>query len=93
MGIVYAAYDTVLDRRIAVKILPSRLADEAAKQRLLREAQAMARLSHPHVATVFDAGRRREGRAAVLEARQGLSEVGDRAADDLAATDDWLSAH
>ena len=57
MGIVYAAYDSVLDRKIALKILRHDLAGLASEARLLREAQAMARLSHPNVAAVHDAGR------------------------------------
>ncbi|KFE61102.1 serine/threonine-protein kinase [Hyalangium minutum] len=61
MGVVYAAYDPELDRRIALKLvhseaLPEDSREEAAS-RLLREAQALARLSHPHVVTVFDGGR------------------------------------
>jgi tetratricopeptide (TPR) repeat protein len=56
MGVVYAAYDPTLDRRIALKILSRAGASDSANQRLLREAQAMARLNHPHVATVHEAG-------------------------------------
>ncbi len=65
MGVVYLAYDPELDRRVAVKLLrPDRAAppsssnsgSESARQRLLREAQAMAKLSHPNVVTVFDTG-------------------------------------
>jgi eukaryotic-like serine/threonine-protein kinase len=56
---VYAAYDTVLDRKVALKLLPPgdpETAGEAnsGRARLLREAQAMARLSHPHVVAVYD---------------------------------------
>lgn len=56
MGIVYAAYHPELDRRVALKLL--RDADQGPEQQqwLLREAQAMARLSHPNVVTVHDAG-------------------------------------
>jgi tetratricopeptide (TPR) repeat protein/tRNA A-37 threonylcarbamoyl transferase component Bud32 len=55
MGVVYAAYDPELDRRIAVKLLRS--ADDAlARERLIREAQAMAKLSHPNVISVLDVG-------------------------------------
>lgn len=58
MGTVYAAYDDELDRKVALKFLRRGLQhDEAATQRLLREAQALARLSHPHLVTVFDVGR------------------------------------
>ncbi|MCY1078798.1 tetratricopeptide repeat protein [Archangium lansingense] len=59
MGDVYAAYDSRLDRRVALKLLRSELAarpEAHAEARLLREAQALARLTHPHVITVYDAG-------------------------------------
>ncbi len=56
MGVVYAAYDPELDRKIALKFLHSGGADRMRRQRLLREAQAMARLSHPAVAAVHDVG-------------------------------------
>jgi serine/threonine-protein kinase len=65
MGVVLAAYDTRLDRRVALKLLrpygssAASLSDGEA--RLVREAQAMARLSHPHVVTVHDAGPLQDG--------------------------------
>ncbi|HKE19716.1 MAG TPA: serine/threonine-protein kinase, partial [Kofleriaceae bacterium] len=57
MGVVYAAYDPRLDRRVALKFLrqcPARAS--VRRQRLVREAQAMARLSHPNVAVVYEVG-------------------------------------
>ena len=57
-GIVYRAYDPELRREIALKLLragPSR-GPAPLKERLLREAQAMARLSHPNVVSVYDVG-------------------------------------
>jgi len=55
MGVVYAAYDPELDRKVALKlVLPGRGA--TGRVRLLREAQALARLSHPHVVAVHDVG-------------------------------------
>jgi tRNA A-37 threonylcarbamoyl transferase component Bud32 len=60
MGAVYAANDPDLDRRLAVKVVRANALSDAARQRtrtrLLREAQAMARLSHPEVITVYDVG-------------------------------------
>ncbi len=53
MGVVFAAYDPDLDRKVALKLLHGTAGDEE-RQRLLREAQAMARLAHPNVVTVHD---------------------------------------
>src|SRR5205807_901758 len=60
MGEVYAAYDPELDRKLAIKLL--RVASAATestadrKARLLREAQGIAKVSHPNVVTVHDVG-------------------------------------
>jgi serine/threonine-protein kinase len=57
MSVVWRAYDEVLRRPVAVKLLSARfLADWASRQRIRTEAQAVARLSHPHVAGVYDYG-------------------------------------
>ena len=57
MGEVYRARDTRLDRDVAVKVLRLHVAsDPALKQRLEREAKALATLSHPHICPVFDVG-------------------------------------
>ena len=63
MGEVYAAYDPDLDRKVAVKLLHAEakvgsnvLSSQESRARLLREAQAIARLSHPNVIVVHDAG-------------------------------------
>src|SRR6202042_1129563 len=56
MGSVYAAYDPELDRRIALKTLHTTRSDGRPmdQKALVREAKAMARLSHPNVVTVHD---------------------------------------
>ncbi|MCA9719773.1 MAG: hypothetical protein KC468_34215, partial [Myxococcales bacterium] len=53
MGEVYAAYDPDLDRRVAIKLVHSRLVDEIWQSRIVREAQALAQLSHPNVVQVY----------------------------------------
>ena len=54
MGVVFTAYDDVLDRKIAIKVLRGGGAE--ASIRLMREAQAMARVDHPNVVTVHEVG-------------------------------------
>jgi eukaryotic-like serine/threonine-protein kinase len=57
MATVFLAHDEELDRRVALKLLPEHLAgDDAFHARFLREARLAARLSHPNVVRVFDAG-------------------------------------
>jgi len=57
MGVVYAAYDEKLDRKVAVKIQRAGLGDAPEHgHRLLREAHALARLCHPNIVQVFAAG-------------------------------------
>ncbi|MEM9453089.1 MAG: tetratricopeptide repeat protein [Myxococcota bacterium] len=62
MGVVYAAYDPELDRKVALKVLrrgalaSGRSSGDKQRDRLMREAQAMAKLSHPNVITVHDVG-------------------------------------
>ncbi|MBX7078117.1 MAG: tetratricopeptide repeat protein [Nannocystaceae bacterium] len=55
MGLVFAAYDPELDRKVAVKLLRRELSDVTGR-RLTREAHAMARLSHPNVAQIYEVG-------------------------------------
>src|SRR5688500_3549767 len=60
MAVVYAAYDPELDRRVAIKVLRSAVRDRrfsVGQARLQREAQTLARLSHPNVVQVYAVGR------------------------------------
>jgi serine/threonine protein kinase len=58
MGVVFAAFDNELDRKVAIKLLRPGLGDDGAqlRDRLLREAKALARLSHPAIVQVYEAG-------------------------------------
>jgi tetratricopeptide (TPR) repeat protein len=59
MGVVYVAYDPELDRRIALKLLrpgTEQRHPDAARARMIREAQALARLAHPNVVPIYDVG-------------------------------------
>src|SRR5262245_27126749 len=68
MGEVYRARDVRLDRDVAIKVLPERLAGEAeALTRFEREAKALAALSHANLVAIFDVGREQGISFAVME--------------------------
>ncbi|NVB81110.1 MAG: protein kinase, partial [Kofleriaceae bacterium] len=81
MGVVYRARDPELERTVALKIRksPSRL-DPDGEERLRREAQALARLAHPNVVAVYEAGRHERTMYIAMEYVEG---------DSLA---DWLAS-
>ncbi|MFN0246069.1 MAG: serine/threonine-protein kinase [Kofleriaceae bacterium] len=56
MGVVYAAHDRELDRQVALKVMRIASVEEIDRVRMLREGQAMARITHPNVITVFEVG-------------------------------------
>src|SRR6187397_1351782 len=57
MGQVYKARDTRLERIVAIKVLPAHIAwNPSLRERLEREAKAVASLSHPHICPIFDIG-------------------------------------
>jgi curved DNA-binding protein CbpA len=74
MGAVYKAFDPMLERDVAIKVmLPEAAGDLEHKQRFEREARAVARLSHPAVVTVFDLGYHTDGSPyIVMELLRGL---------------------
>lgn len=73
MGVVWAAHDPELDRKVAVKLVQSSRASAGARGRLLREAQAMAKLSHPAVVPVFDVGTVGDQLFIAMELVEGVS--------------------
>ena len=76
MGVVYRARDRQLGRDIALKLVHTDDdPDETLAARLLREAQALAKLSHPNVVAVYDVGRTEGGVFFAMELVTG--ETGD----------------
>ncbi|MFO0935370.1 MAG: protein kinase [Gemmataceae bacterium] len=74
MGLVYKARQRSLGRDVAVKLLaPDRATDPAVIERFLREAQALARLNHPNIVTVYDTGRTARTAYLVMEFVDGQS--------------------
>lgn len=78
MGTVYRAYDTHLERHVALKFLPplsTRLDDE---QRLLKEARSAASLEHPNVCTIHEIGQTDDGRPFIAMALHEGETLKDR---------------
>jgi eukaryotic-like serine/threonine-protein kinase len=72
MGEVYRARDTRLDRTVAIKILPTHLAENPeARQRLDREARAISSLNHPNICTLYDVGHQDGSDFLVMEYLEG----------------------
>jgi eukaryotic-like serine/threonine-protein kinase len=73
MGVVYSAFDEELDRRVAIKLVRSDRGGEGVQARMQREAQAMARLSHPNVVQVHEVGRHDGQVFVAMELVRGVS--------------------
>src|SRR5262245_1561287 len=77
MGEVYKAKATLLDRVVAVKVLPAHVASDLdLKQRFEREAKTLAALSHPHICPVFDVGQQDGVDFLVMEYLEGQTLAG-----------------
>jgi eukaryotic-like serine/threonine-protein kinase len=79
MATVWRAFDTRLDREVAVKRPHPGPPDDPQRERILREARAAASIGHPNLVTVFDVGEDRDGLFMVMELVDGptLGEIGD----------------
>ena len=76
MGVVWRGHrsDGRFERQVAIKLLPPLFADATLRARFLRETQALARLAHPHIAALLDAGQTEDGTAwLVMELVSGAS--------------------
>jgi serine/threonine protein kinase len=72
MGEVYRAFDPQLSRPVAIKVLPAAgFFDAAARQRLVREAQAAASLNHPNICTIYEVGQVDDETFIVMELVEG----------------------
>jgi serine/threonine protein kinase len=72
MGVVFAAMDTKLNRKVAIKMLRAE-GDLKLQQRLVREARALARLTHPNVVRVYEIGEAKGGAFLVMEFVEGVT--------------------
>ena len=72
-GVVYAAHDMLLDRDVAVKMLTESSLGSQGRARLLHEAKAAARLNHPNIVSIYDAGESQHTAFIVMELLRGDS--------------------
>src|SRR5262245_35664106 len=90
MGEVYRARDTKLNREVAIKVLPTAFAGDAARMaRFQREAQLLASLNHPNIASIYGLEESNGVRALVMELVEGptLAEQIESVA--IAMEEDW----
>ncbi len=72
MGRVFRAHDERLDRKVAIKVVLDAESHEA-RERLLREAKAVAKLDHPNIVSVFDVGEHEAKPYIAMELVEGKS--------------------
>jgi serine/threonine-protein kinase len=73
MGVVFKAFDTVLERNVALKLMHKHLLDDPKNaKRFLREARAAAKLTHPNIVSIYEIGDCDEGKFIVMEYVHGV---------------------
>ncbi len=87
MGAVYRGWDMLLQRHVAIKLLPSASLGKDGGDRLINEARITARLDHPNIVTLYDAGKIDEGLYIVMQYIKGetLADYQPRSTDDSIA--------
>jgi len=73
MGVVYRAHDERLDRDVALKVLPPGMLSDHMRRRFRKEAQALSKLNHPNIATVYDFDQEKGVEFLVLEYIPGVT--------------------
>jgi hypothetical protein len=73
MGVVFRAFDTILERPVAIKVLSERGLSADSQSQLLEEARAAAKLNHPSIVTVYDVGEVDNSLFIVMELLRGIS--------------------
>ena len=78
MGTVFRGFDQFLKREVAIKVVTNPNLDEESRQKLLREAQAAAKLNHPNIVAIHDAGYHEQNAFIVMELVEGAVVSRDR---------------
>jgi predicted Ser/Thr protein kinase len=73
MGVVYLGKHLTLDRSVAIKVLPRKMTTKFFRERFLAESRAAARLIHPNVVQIFDAGEERGNPYIIMEYVEGVT--------------------
>jgi serine/threonine-protein kinase len=73
MGVVYLGKHMTLDRSVAIKVLPRKMTTKFFRERFLAESRAAARLIHPNVVQIFDAGEERGNPYIIMEYVEGAT--------------------
>ena len=74
MGTVYKAYDPLLERAVAIKLMhPHLLKNNTSAERIIREAQAAGKVTHPNIVTIYEVGKVRGSWYIVMEYVEGIT--------------------